>query len=87
MSSQTKSDKVDTGELARFERLVRIEAKLDALTESLERRLTQVETASCDHEKRLVRIERVVWLLTILAVVVAVPTLTALIAELVQRLF
>jgi len=80
-------DRPNTRELERVERLARVEVKLDVLCEKIDALNECLDTTVIDHEKRLARIERVVWVEAGLFLLFGVPLILMLMFELIQRLF
>lgn len=76
-----------TRELRRVERLARVEVKLDTLTEKVDELDSKVIKRVENHEARLVKIERIVWLISGIFIVIMVPVTLIMIARLIESLF
>ncbi len=61
-----------------------LERRLDELSESVSSKLGEMEKRDTDKEQRLARVERVVWLLTIVGGI-AISVITMLLVEMVRR--
>lgn len=81
------NDSADTRELKRVERLVRLEVKLDTLTAKVDELDEKVIKRVENHEARLVKIERIVWLISGIFIVIMVPVTLIMIARLIESLF
>jgi len=76
-----------TRELGREGRLTRVEVKLDTLTEKVDELNVKLVQRVEEHEYRLVRVERIVWLISGMFVLFGVPVVLILLAQLLGRLF
>lgn len=81
------SEIADTRELQRVERLARVEVKLDTLTKKVDDLDEKLVKRVGDHETRLVKVERIIWLISGIFLIVVVPITLAMIAQLLGRLF
>lgn len=81
------NDSADTRELKRVERLVRLEVKLDTLTAKVDELDEKVIKRVENHEQRLVKVERIVWLISGIFIVIMVPVTLIMIARLIESLF
>lgn len=80
-------DRPDTREIERVERLARVEVKLDVLCEKIDALNECLDITTVDHEKRLARVERIVWVEAGFFLLFGVPLILMLMSELIQRLF
>lgn len=76
-----------TREIQQYERLTRLEVKLDTVCEKLDDLVETIGTRLADHEKRLNRVERVTWVIAGVFSLFGVPILLMLISQFIGQLF